>query len=957
MLINLNSSERFENRHQGKSEKEINQMCETIGVKNLDELIDQTIPANIRSKNALNLPKGLSEVQFGEKINQLANKNKVYKSFIGCGYYDTVLPKVVQRNILENPAWYTAYTPYQAEIAQGRLEMLLTFQTVVVDLTGMEIANASLLDEATAAGEAMSMLASIKKGSKKTANTFFVADNCHPQVIDVVKGRAKGIGVEIVVGNIETFDFSGSSDIYGVLIQNPGTNGEVKDYTDLIATLHELDIKVCINTDLLSLTLFKSPGEMGADVAVGTSQRLGVPMGYGGPHAAFFATKDEYKRQIPGRIIGVSIDAQGERALRMALQTREQHIRREKATSNICTAQVLLSVLSAGYCLYHGPEGLKEIATKVHGLTKLFANSVQGLDYRVINSTYFDTVTLDVTDNVKIRQIAESKGVNLRYHGTEDISVSFDETKTLEDVALLLEIFSEARGEKLVLNLKNEIELNIPDNIKRTSSYLQHPIFSSYHTEHEMLRYLKSLENKDLSLVHSMISLGSCTMKLNATSEMLPITLAGFGSIHPYAPVNQTEGYQELFNELGAWLAEITGFAATSLQPNSGAQGELAGLLVIKAFFDNKGDHHRNIALIPSSAHGTNPASAVMAGLKVVVVKCDEKGNIEVEDLRAKAEQHAENLACLMVTYPSTHGVFEESIIEICEIIHANGGKVYMDGANMNAQVGLTSPGRIGADVCHLNLHKTFAIPHGGGGPGMGPICCTEELSEFLPGNAIIKTGGDKAINGVSAAPWGSAGILPIPYAFIAMMGGEGLTKATKYAIFNANYIKARLEQHFKILYTGTNGRCAHEMIVDCRPFKTTAGVEVEDIAKRLMDYGFHAPTVSFPVAGTLMIEPTESESQAELDRFCDALIAIRQEITEIEEGNYPQDSNVLVNAPHTLKVAMQENWSLPYSREKAAFPVERLKTNKFWPSVSRVDSAYGDRNLVCACEPIEAYA
>lgn len=956
MLIDLNSVEQFENRHQGKTQQEIDAMCNSIGVSNLDELIDQTIPSNIRAQSALNLPKGLSEVQFQEKISALAAKNKVYKSFIGCGYYDTVLPKVVQRNILENPSWYTAYTPYQAEIAQGRLEMLLTFQTVVSDLTGMEIANASLLDEATAAGEAMSMLASIKKGTKKSANTFFIADNCHPQVIDVVKGRAKGIDINIIVGDVESFDFT-NSDVYGVLIQNPGTNGEVKDYTSLIAALHELDIKVCINTDLLSLTLFKSPGEMGADVAVGTSQRLGVPMGYGGPHAGFFATRDEYKRQIPGRIIGVSIDAQGERALRMALQTREQHIRREKATSNICTAQVLLSVLSAGYCLYHGPEGLKNIATKIHGLTRLFANSVQGLDYRVLNATYFDTLTLDVIDNTKLRQIAEAKGVNLRYHGTEDVSISFDETKTLEDVALLLEIFSEARGEKLVLNIKNEVEVTIPENIKRGTEYLQHPIFSSYHTEHEMLRYLKSLENKDLSLVHSMISLGSCTMKLNATSEMLPITLPGFASIHPFAPVDQTQGYQELFIELAAWLAEITGFAATSLQPNSGAQGELAGLMVIKALFESKGENHRNIALIPSSAHGTNPASAVMAALKVVVVKCDEKGNIEVEDLRAKAEQHAANLACLMVTYPSTHGVFEESIKEICDIIHQNGGRVYMDGANMNAQVGLTSPGSIGADVCHLNLHKTFAIPHGGGGPGMGPICCTEELAEFLPGNAVIKTGGAKAIHGISAAPWGSAGILPIPYAFIAMMGGEGLTRATKYAIFNANYIKSRLEKHFDILYTGTNGRCAHEMIVDCRSFKSSAGVEVEDIAKRLMDYGFHAPTVSFPVAGTLMIEPTESESQAELDRFCDALIAIRQEITEIEDGLYPQDSNVLVNAPHTMKVTLANEWTLPYTREKAAFPVERLKNNKFWPSVSRIDSAYGDRNLVCACEPIEAYA
>lgn len=956
MLIDLNSSELFQDRHQGKSESEISAMCASIGVNSLEELIDQTIPSNIRSEKALNLPAGLSETEFLEKITTLADKNKVFRSFIGCGYYDTVLPKVVQRNILENPAWYTAYTPYQAEIAQGRLEMLLTFQTVVSDLTGMEIANASLLDEGTAAGEAMSMLAGLRKGTKKNAQTFFVAENVHPQVLDVVRGRAKGIGINIEIGNPETFDFS-TSDVYGVLLQNPGTCGEVKDYTDLIAALHGQDIKVCLNTDLLALTLIKSPAEMGADVAVGTSQRLGVPMMYGGPHAAFFATKEEYKRQIPGRIIGVSVDASGNRALRMALQTREQHIRREKATSNICTAQVLLSVLSAAYCLYHGPEGLKRIASKVHGLTTLFANSVQGLDYRVVNDTYFDTVTLEVQDNTKIRQIAEAKEVNLRYHGTENISISFDETKTLADVALLLEILAEAKGTKVVAQLKKEVESNLPSALLRTTPYLQHPIFSSYRTEHEMLRYLKSLENKDLSLVHSMISLGSCTMKLNATAEMMPITLPGFAQIHPFAPLDQTQGYQEMFKELEAYLAEITGFAKTSLQPNSGAQGELAGLMVIKAYFEHNGQHQRNIALIPSSAHGTNPASAVMAGLKVVVVKCDEKGNIEVEDLRAKAEAHAENLACLMVTYPSTHGVFEESITELCDIIHQYGGKVYMDGANMNAQVGLTSPGRIGADVCHLNLHKTFAIPHGGGGPGMGPICCTEELSAFLPGNAVVKTGGENSINGISAAPWGSAGILPIPYAFISMMGGEGLTNATKYAIFNANYIKSRLEKHFSILYTGTNGRCAHEMIVDCRPYKHTTGVEVEDIAKRLMDYGFHAPTVSFPVAGTLMIEPTESESQAELDRFCDALIAIKEEIDEIAAGTYPQDNNVLVNAPHTLQVITKENWDLPYSREKAAFPVESLKANKFWPSVSRIDSAYGDRNLICSCEPIEAYA
>ena len=956
MKVTLTNHEKFEKRHQGKMSKELVSMCNEIGVENIEQLIDETVPANIRLQKALDLPEALSETQLLEKLKFYGSKNKVYKSFIGGGYYDTAVPKVILRNILENPSWYTAYTPYQAEIAQGRLEMLLNFQTIVTDLTGMEISNASLLDEATAAAEAMSMFFNIKKGAKKNSNDFFISESCHPQVIDVITGRAIPIGVNIIVGNLETFDFE-NSNVFGAIFQNPNTFGEITDYTEIISRLHASDIKVCVGIDLLSLTIFKNPGQMGADVVIGTSQRLGVPMGYGGPHAAFFATKDEFKRQIPGRIIGMSIDAEGNSALRMALQTREQHIRREKATSNICTAQVLLSVMSAAYCIYHGPDGLKEIALKIHGLTKSFANAVQGLDYRVLNQNYFDTITLDVLDNTKIRQIAESRGVNFRYHGTEDISISFDETKTLEDLGLLLEIFAEARGESLVMNLKHDVEISIPENLGRADDYMKHPVFNSYHTEHEMLRYLKSLESKDLSLVHSMISLGSCTMKLNATSEMIAVTWPEFGNIHPFAPVDQTQGYQMMFEELCDWLSEITGFAKVSLQPNSGAQGELAGLMVIRAFHEQNNNGARNIALIPSSAHGTNPASAVMAGMSVVVIKCDEKGNIDVEDLRSKAAEHAEDLACLMITYPSTHGVFEETIIEICDIIHIYGGKVYMDGANMNAQVGLTSPGKIGADVCHLNLHKTFAIPHGGGGPGVGPIGVTAELAAFLPGNAVIKTGGEKAINGISGAPWGSASVLPISYAYIAMMGPDGLTNATKYAILNANYIKSRLEKHFDILYTGSNGHCAHEMIVECRPFKMSAQVEVEDIAKRLMDYGFHAPTVSFPVAGTLMIEPTESESQAELDKFCDALIAIREEIAEIESGIYPADNNVLVNAPHTQRVVMAENWDKSYSREKAAFPNEKLKFHKFWPAVSRIDSAYGDRNLVCACEPIEAYA
>jgi glycine dehydrogenase len=956
MKFNLTTTEKFENRHHGKSNQEIDEMCKVIGVETVDQLINETVPANIRSAKPLNLPKAVSETTLLANLKKLGEKNKIFKSFIGTGYYDTVVPKVILRNILENPSWYTAYTPYQPEIAQGRLEMLLNFQTIVTDLTGMEISNASLLDEATAAAEALSMFCGIKKGNKKNTKDFFISELCHPQLIDVVKGRATPLEINVIVGNHETFDFD-NSDVFGVIVQNPNTVGEIIDFTSFFEKLNNLDIKICLGVDLLSLTLFKTPGEMGADVVIGTAQRLGVPMGYGGPHAAFFATKDEYKRQIPGRIIGMSIDSEGNSALRMALQTREQHIRREKATSNICTAQVLLSVMSAAYCIYHGPEGLKEIALKIHGLTKSFANAVQGLDYRVLNTNYFDTITLDVLDNTKIKAIAESKGVNLRYHGTEDVSISFDETKTLSDVGLLLEIFAEARGEKLVMNLKNDVEIIISDSLKRDSSFMQHSVFNNYHTEHEMLRYLKSLESKDLSLVHSMIALGSCTMKLNATTEMIPVTWPEFGGIHPFAPINQTQGYQEMFEDLTIWLAEITGFNKVSLQPNSGAQGELAGLMVIRAYHEHRKNSHRNIALIPTSAHGTNPASAVMAGMKVVLVKCDEKGNIDVEDLKLRANENADNLACLMVTYPSTHGVFEETIIEICDFIHQKGGKVYMDGANMNAQVGLTSPGKIGADVCHLNLHKTFCIPHGGGGPGMGPIGVVADLAPYLPGNAVIPTGGEQAIHGISAAPWGSASILPISYAYIAMMGGDGLENATKFAIFNANYIKARLEKHFDVLYTGKNGRCAHEMIIDCRAFKQSAGVEVGDIAKRLMDYGYHAPTVSFPVAGTLMIEPTESESKAELDKFCDALIAIRQEITEIEEGIYPQESNVIFNAPHTMRIVMAETWERPYSREKAAFPFEHLKFNKFWPAVSKIDSAYGDRNLVCACEPTEAYA
>lgn len=960
MKINVRHQEKFEHRHNGSQQSDIEAMLHTVGADSLDTLIDQTIPAAIRTQSPLRLPAAQTEYQFLKDFKKLAARNQVFKSYIGMGYYDTITPGVVLRNILENPGWYTAYTPYQAEIAQGRLEMLLNFQTLVIDLTGMEIANASLLDEATAAAEAMHLLHASRKGIKQTANAFFVSERCHPQTIDLLETRAKPVGINLIVGDHQAVDLT-NEHIFGMLLQYPASDGEVFDYTDLIATAHELNIKVAVASDLLALTMLTPPGEMGADVVVGSAQRFGVPMGYGGPHAAFFATRDEYKRQMPGRIIGVSVDAQGNRALRMALQTREQHIRREKATSNICTAQVLLSVMAAAYAVYHGPEGLRAIAERTHGLTQLLAQGLSNLGYEVKTKQYFDTIQVGVSEGMyHLRETLEARGINLRYVDKHTVGVSLDEAKSLDDVAELLDFFAAHKGLKSSWQLAEAAEalsLAWPERLVRQSAYLTHPTFNRYHIEHEMLRYLKCLENKDLSLVHSMISLGSCTMKLNATTEMIPVTWPEFGQIHPFAPLNQTEGYAQLFTELSQWLCEVTGFAAVSLQPNSGAQGEYAGLMVIRAYHEHRGDTHRNIALIPSSAHGTNPASAVMAGMKVVIVNCDERGNIDVADLKAKAEQYSEQLSALMVTYPSTHGVFEEGIIESCEIIHQHGGQVYMDGANMNAQVGLTSPANIGADVCHLNLHKTFCIPHGGGGPGMGPIGVRAHLAPFLPGHAVVKIADDLAISAISAAPYGSASILPISYAYIAMMGGDGLTNATKIAILNANYIKARLEGHYDVLYTGANGRCAHEMILDCRPFKQSAGIEVEDIAKRLMDYGFHAPTVSFPVAGTLMVEPTESESKAELDRFCDVMIAVRNEIREIEDGLADRQNNVLKNAPHTATVALAEHWTLPYSREKAVYPMESLKSNKFWPSVSRIDGAYGDRNLVCSCLPIEEYA
>jgi glycine dehydrogenase len=956
MKLTLTPTEKFENRHHGYFGEDFQAMLATVGVQSLDELIEQTVPASIRLSQPLQVCKAQGEHEFLKNFKKIAQKNKIFKSYIGMGYYDTHTPTVILRNILENPAWYTAYTPYQAEIAQGRLEALINFQTMVIDLTGMEIANASLLDEATAAAEAMTMLHNLRKTEKKNAHTIFVSEQVFPQTIDVLKTRAIPLGIEVEIGNHETLDLT-RPDLYAVLVQYPAQNGEIYDYTNFIAAAKEQNVFVAVTSDLLALTLLKSPGEMGADVVVGSSQRFGIPMGYGGPHAAFFATKDEFKRQIPGRIIGVSVDAQGNKAYRMALQTREQHIRREKATSNICTAQVLLAVMAGMYAVYHGSKGLRQIAQRIFGLTELLKLQLQKAGFEVENQHHFDTLKVKVQNKEAIRQEAESQEVNFRYFENEFIGISLDETTTLADVEQIVQILTKAENKSFILdkNLAENITLNLPENLIRTSSYLTHPVFNSYHTEHEMLRYMKSLENKDLSLVHSMISLGSCTMKLNATTEMIPVTWAELGKIHPFVPQNQALGYKEMIDTLSAWLAEITGFDAVSMQPNSGAQGEYAGLMVIRAYHQSRGEGHRNIALIPASAHGTNPASAVMAGMQVVVTKTDENGNIDLADLRAKAEQHKNNLACLMVTYPSTHGVFEEAIKEICELIHSYGGQVYMDGANMNAQVGLTSPAAIGADVCHLNLHKTFCIPHGGGGPGMGPICMKAHLAPFMASHSVVKFN-DTGMSAVSAAPFGSASILVISYAYIAMMGGDGLTRATQMAILNANYIKERLAGHYEVLYTGKNGRAAHEMILDCRPFKAV-GIEAEDIAKRLMDYGFHAPTLSFPVAGTLMVEPTESESKAELDRFCEAMIEIRNEIREIEQGKYDQKNNVLKNAPHTAQVALAENWTMPYSREKAVFPLPFVRKSKFWPAVSRIDSAYGDRNLVCSCIPVEAYS
>ncbi len=954
MNLNLLPSDTFEPRHIGPNHDETNEMLKTIGVSSLDELIDQTVPPHIRLESPMNIGKAMPEFETMKHIRGIAARNKVFRSFIGAGYYGTIVPPVIQRNILENPGWYTQYTPYQAEIAQGRLEALLNYQTMVIDLTGMQIANASLLDEATAAAEAMFMMYSVNHGKK--GNQFFVSEECFPQTIDVIKTRAVPLGIDVVVGDHRTVDFGDT--IFGAIVQYPAGEGAIYDYSGFCAEAKSKGVLVAVAADLLALTLLTPPGEFGADIVVGSSQRFGVPMGYGGPHAAFLTTKDEFKRVMPGRIIGVSIDSNGNTAYRMALQTREQHIRREKATSNICTAQVLLAIMSGMYGVYHGPEGLKKIAARVHGLAKTLEKGLQKLEFRQTNVTYFDTLRIETgTATASILNRALGAQCNLRPISDSVIGISVDETTTLKEVETLLSIFASVKSKVIsAAELSKNLSLTWDAPLVRKSNFMLHPVFNSHHSEHEMLRYIHALEMKDLSLNFSMIPLGSCTMKLNATTEMLPVTMPEFGALHPFAPRDQAMGYTQIFEELSDDLKAITGFAGVSLQPNAGAQGEYAGLLVIREYFRSINESHRTIALIPQSAHGTNPASAVMAGMQVVVVKCDDRGNIEVDDLKAKAEQYKANLACLMVTYPSTHGVFEESIQEICSIIHNNGGQVYMDGANMNAQVGLTSPARIGADVCHLNLHKTFCIPHGGGGPGMGPICVAPHLVPFLPGHSVVEIGGEQSMSAVSAAPWGSASILLISYVYIKMMGASGLTNATKYAILNANYIKSRLEKAYDVLYVGSNGRCAHEMILDMRKFKSSAGVEVEDIAKRLMDYGFHAPTVSFPVAGTMMIEPTESEPKGELDRFCDAMLHIRKEIEEIEQGKYPKEDNVLKNAPHTAFSVMADEWKHPYAREKAAFPTSWVRAHKFWPSVGRVNNTHGDRQLICICPPMESY-
>ena len=957
-------SDCFSSRHLGPTEQDIAQMLKVLGFDSVESLIAAAVPAEIRSKQSLSVDAALSETEALAKIADIAKQNQVYRSYIGQGYYGCVTPAVIQRNILENPGWYTQYTPYQPEISQGRLEALLNYQTMVTDLTGLEIANASLLDEGTAAAEAMSMSFGVcKNKAAKAAKRYWVSASCHPQTIEVIKTRSRPLGVEVVVGDHRSVTFNESEPFFGALLQYPATDGAIYDYAAFIEQAHAAGVIVAVAADLLSLTLLKAPGEFGADIAVGNTQRFGVPLGYGGPHAAYFATKQAYARKLPGRLVGLSKDAKGAPALRLALQTREQHIRRDSATSNICTAQVLLAIIASSYAVYHGPTGLKDIATRIQQLTSALADGLKKLDYRLGDAPVFDTLNVETGDRTAdiIARAAEQQ-INLRLDtgvsGTsQTLGISIDETTTPEHVAQLLEIFA---GKKSTPELRSLTPSNIPANFQRQSDYLIHPVFNQYHSETELLRYLYSLQKKDLSLADAMIPLGSCTMKLNATAEMIPITWPEFGQIHPFAPLSQTKGYQTLFTQLEDWLANITGFAGISLQPNAGSQGEYTGLLVIRQYHEQRGESHRNICLIPQSAHGTNPASAVMAGMKVVAVKCDDDGNIDVDDLRAKAEKHKDNLAALMVTYPSTHGVFEESIKAVCEIVHSHGGQVYMDGANMNAQVGLCSPGDIGADVCHLNLHKTFCIPHGGGGPGVGPIGVAAHLVPFLPGHSLVDMGGSDggkdAIGAVSAAPWGSASILPISWMYIQMMGPKGLKQASELAILSANYIAKKLEGHYDILYKGSGGLVAHECIIDLREFKKTAQVNVDDIAKRLIDYGFHPPTMSWPVAGTIMVEPTESESLSELDRFCDAMIAIREEVRQIESEAIAPEDSPLLHAPHTT-ADLVADWNRPYSRETGVFPTGWTRDRKFWPTVNRIDQAYGDRNLICTCPSMDDFS
>jgi glycine dehydrogenase len=950
------SFDTFTKRHNGISNAELDDMLAQIGVDSLDQLIDETVPDGIRMQRELNVPEAVTEFEYLQQLKATAAKNKVYKTYIGMGYHGTITPSVILRNVFQNPGWYTQYTPYQAEISQGRLEALLNFQTMVSDLTGLPISNASLLDEGTAAAEAMSMFYSLKNKRNKgeAKNLFYVSDQVMPQTIELLKTRATPLDIEVVVKPWQEFELTDK--VFGILLQYPQKDGAVEDYRSLAAQANEKEVYVTVAADILSLALLTPPGEWGADAVVGNTQRFGVPMGYGGPHAAFFATKENFKRNIPGRIIGVSVDRHGNKAFRMALQTREQHIRREKATSNICTAQALLAVMASMYAVYHGPDGIRYIASRVHEMANVLDRNLKVLGYEQQNEHYFDTLSIKVDNKLaeQIREEALAQETNFYYeNGT--VQLSLDETVNLEEVERIYNIFAKAKGASADFKAEADDATKVPTSLRRESEYLTHPKFNMYHTETNMMRYLKELENKDLSLVHSMIPLGSCTMKLNAATELIPVSWPEFANLHPFAPVDQAEGYFQIFEELEAWLSDITGFTACSLQPNSGAQGEYAGLLTIRAYHEANGDFHRNVALIPDSAHGTNPASAVMAGMKVVVVKCDDQGNIDLEDLKTKAEKHSNELSSLMITYPSTHGVFETEIKEICEIIHQNGGKVYMDGANMNAQVGLTSPGMIGADVCHLNLHKTFAIPHGGGGPGMGPICVNDSLKPFLPKHPLVQTGGEQGIHPVSAAPYGSASILLISYAYIKMLGKKGLTDASRISILNANYIKERLKDAYDVLYVGEKGHSAHELIVDLRPFKSIASAE--DVAKRLIDYGFHAPTLSWPVPGTIMIEPTESESKDELDRFCDAMLGIREEIDEVARGEQDEKDNVLVNAPHALHLVTSDEWPHAYSRQKAAYPLPYLhQGHKFWVNTGRVDNAYGDRNLVCTCPPMEAY-